>query len=113
MAPIWLFLGLWNFALQWTYSPSGKVPYTICSDINICLVAGERSIKEIFNMFLAEPVTEKYDIKIFETLPLCLKAEVLENAVIIWMDDEFKLSYYLYKWRYDRRPVNCQAEVDR
>ncbi|RZB33145.1 MAG: hypothetical protein AEth_00064 [Candidatus Argoarchaeum ethanivorans] len=33
-------------------------------------------------MFLAEPVTEKYDIKIFETLPLYLK-----------------VSYYLYKWR--------------
>jgi hypothetical protein len=34
-------------------------------------------------MFLAEAVTEKYDIKIFETLPLYMKAEILENAVII------------------------------
>ncbi len=33
--------------------------YTIRSDVDICLVAGERSVKEIFNMFLAEGVTEK------------------------------------------------------
>ena len=73
--------------------------YTIRSDIDICLVAGGRSVKEIFNMFLAEAVTEKYDIKIFETLPLYMKAEILENSVIIWTDNEFELSYYLYKWR--------------
>jgi len=73
--------------------------YTIRSDIDICLVAGERNVTKIFNMFLTESVTEKYDIKIFETLPLYMKAEVIENAVIIWADDELELSYYLYKWR--------------
>jgi len=73
--------------------------YTIRSDIDICLVAGGRNVKEIFNMFLAEDVTEKYDIKIFETLPLYMKAEVLENAVVVWADDEPELSYYFYGWR--------------
>ncbi|HIE31063.1 MAG TPA: hypothetical protein EYP67_01605 [Methanosarcinales archaeon] len=51
--------------------------YTICSDMVICLVAGTRNVKEIFNMFLVENVTEKYDIKIFETLPLYMKEEVI------------------------------------
>lgn len=73
--------------------------YTFRSDIDICLVAGRRDVKEIFNMFLAEDVTEKYDIKIFETLPLYMKAEVLENAVVVWADDEPEMSYYLYRWR--------------
>ena len=50
-------------------------------------------------MFLAEDVTEKYDIKIFETLPLYMKAEVLENAVVVWVDDEPEMMYYLYRWR--------------
>ena len=50
-------------------------------------------------MFLAEDVTEKYDIKIFEMLPLYMKAEVLENAVVILADDELEMSYYLYRWR--------------
>jgi len=72
--------------------------YTIRSDIDICLVVGKRNVKEIFNMFLAEDVTEKYDIKIFEMLPLYMKAEVLENAVVIWADDEPEMSYYLYRW---------------
>ena len=74
--------------------------YTIRSDIDVCLVAGGRNVKEIFNMFLAEDVTEKYDIKIFETLPIYMKAEVLENAVVVWVDDEPELSYYLYRWRH-------------
>ncbi len=73
--------------------------YTIRSDIDICLVAGTRNVKEIFNMFLADAVTETYDIKIFETLPLYMKAEVLENAVVVWADDEPELSYYFYRWR--------------
>ncbi|RZN36064.1 MAG: nucleotidyltransferase domain-containing protein [Methanosarcinales archaeon] len=73
--------------------------YTIRSDIDICLVAGGKNVKEIFNMFLAEDVTEKYDIKIFETLPLYMKAEVLENAVVVWADDAPEMSYYLYRWR--------------
>jgi len=50
-------------------------------------------------MFLAEDVTEKYDIKIFEMLPLYMKAEVLENAVVVWVDDEPEMMYYLYRWR--------------
>jgi len=78
---------------------------TARSDIDICLVAGERDVKEIFNMVLESDVTEKYDIKIFETLPVYMKAEVLENAVIIWAYDEPELSYYLYK---NRRLVDDQ-----
>ncbi len=34
-----------------------------------------------------------------ETLPLYLKAEVLENTVVVWADDEPEMSYYLYRWR--------------
>ena len=73
--------------------------YTIRSDIDVCLIAGGRDVKKIFNMFLAEGVTEKYDIKIFETLPLYMKAEVLEDAVVVWADDEPELSYYFHRWR--------------
>lgn len=78
---------------------------TLRSDIDICLVAGKSDIKEIFNMVLESDVTEKYDIKIFETLPVYMKAEVLESAVIIWAYDEPELSYYLYK---NRRLVDDQ-----
>ncbi|NMG82942.1 MAG: hypothetical protein GIS02_01895 [Methanosarcinales archaeon] len=44
---------------------------------------------------LPEAVTGKYDIKIFETLPLYMKAEIFENSVIIWTNNEFELSQSL------------------
>jgi predicted nucleotidyltransferase len=69
------------------------------SDIDICLVAGKSDVKEIFNMVLESNVTQKYDVKIFETLPVYMKAEVLGSAVIIWTQDETELSYYFYKIR--------------
>lgn len=72
---------------------------TARSDIDICLVGGKSAVKEIFNKVLESDVTEKYDIKIFEALPVYMKAEVLENAVVIWAYDEPELSYYLYKSR--------------
>ena len=28
-----------------------------------------------------------------------MKAEVLENAVVVWVDDEPEMMYYLYRWR--------------
>lgn len=79
-----------------SYSDDSSTPR---SDIDICLVAGESDVKEIFNMVLESDVTEKYDMKIFETLPIYMKAEVLDNAILIWARNEPDLSYYLYKNR--------------
>ena len=28
-----------------------------------------------------------------------MKAEVLENAVVVWVDDKPEMMYYLYRWR--------------
>ena len=69
------------------------------SDIDICLVVGNRNVKEVFDILLESNLTSKYDVKIFETLPLKLKGEILENNIEIWAKDEFELSYYLHKYR--------------
>lgn len=70
------------------------------SDIDICLVLGSKKLlKEIFNKILTTRLTEKYDIKIFESLPLSLKGEILDNGVVVWARDQYELSYYLYKWK--------------
>lgn len=69
------------------------------SDIDICLVAPEKDTKELFEKILESRVTESYDVKIFETLPLYMKGEVLESAKIVWATDKSELSYYFYKWR--------------
>lgn len=73
--------------------------HTHRSDIDVCLIAGREDIKEIFNMVIESNVTQTYDVKIFETLPLYIKAEILEYAIPVWAHDEAELSYYLYKWR--------------
>lgn len=69
------------------------------SDIDICLVLKDMPKKKVWNEVLESGLTEKYDIKIFETLPLKLKAEVIENHEIVWSKDEYELSYYFFKWK--------------
>lgn len=69
------------------------------SDIDVCLVLGNRVPKKIFYKILSSPITEKYDIKLFEILPLYMKGEIIENNIIVWAKNESELSYYLYPWR--------------
>ncbi len=69
------------------------------SDIDICLVAPNYNSENLFTEILKSRVTEKYDVKIFELLPLKLKGTILENHRVIWSSDEDELSYYLHKWR--------------
>ncbi len=68
------------------------------SDIDVCLVAPDSDQDELFTEILKSRLTEKYDVKIFELLPLKLKGTILENHRVIWTRDEFDLSYYLHKW---------------
>ena len=69
------------------------------SDVDICLVAPDYNSGKLFNEIIKSRVTERYDVKIFELLPLKLKGTILENHRIIWSKDEKELSYYLHKWR--------------
>lgn len=69
------------------------------SDIDVCIVVGKRDVKEIWEELLASEVTAKYDVNIFELLPLRLKGEVIENSKVVWCKDLGELSYYLFKFR--------------
>ncbi|MBN2251386.1 MAG: nucleotidyltransferase domain-containing protein [Candidatus Altiarchaeota archaeon] len=69
------------------------------SDIDICLVAGKNNADNVFDKLIATNLTAKYDVKIFELLPLKVKGSILENHKVIWSPDEAELSYYLHKWR--------------
>lgn len=71
---------------------------SIRSDIDICLVAPNYDSSKLFTEILRTRLTEKYDVKIFELLPLKLKGGVLENHIVLWSKDEKELSYYLHKW---------------
>lgn len=75
------------------------------SDIDICIIKPRKS--EILQRILRK-VGARYDIKIFEDLPLYVKINVIENYGIIY-GDESSLSYYLYgfrkKWEDMRRRI--------
>ena len=81
-----------------SYSTGDETPR---SDIDICLIIGKRNPKEIFDKILESRLVEKYDIKIFETLTLAIKGEILEHGIVVWARDRYELSYYLYKWKRD------------
>lgn len=68
------------------------------SDIDICILAPEDP-KGVFGAVLSSGLTERYDVKIFELLPLKIKGSILERHVLIWTSDEAELSDYLHKWR--------------
>ncbi len=71
------------------------------SDIDICVVAGNtKTAKEMYRETLSiQAKNPKYDIHIFELLPLYLKHEIITNYKIIFAQNPSELSYYFYLYR--------------
>ncbi|AIJ04978.1 hypothetical protein JH146_0127 [Methanocaldococcus bathoardescens] len=76
------------------YGSYAKNKYTKRSDIDICLVGVD---KNTYVEILGK-LGNKYDIKIFEELPLYIKIDVIKNHKVIW-GNELELSEYFYKFR--------------
>ena len=62
---------------------------TIKSDIDICVVAGNKE----------EAKEPSYDIHIFELMPLYIQNEIINNSKIIFAKSLPELSYYFYFFR--------------
>lgn len=77
------------------YGSRAKGEETERSDIDVCIVAPNRNSSEIFKKTLSLD----YDIKIFELMPLYLKAEVIENHEIVYTSDLLEFYEYLYFYR--------------
>jgi len=71
------------------------------SDIDICLVSPENK-RVLLKLF--EKLGDKYDVKIFEELPLHIKMDIIKNHRTIF-GDEVELSYYFYNFRKEWRDV--------
>ena len=70
------------------------------SDINIYVVAGECDPNYLYYETLAiKGKNPKYDIKIFELLPLWLKIELIKNHEIVYAKDKLALYEYFYFYR--------------
>ena len=71
------------------------------SDIDVCVVAPKQKpsviLKTVFRKLDTE--SKRYDICVFEELPLYLKEEVIEDHKIIFSRDKYKLYEYFYFYR--------------
>ena len=67
-------------------------------DIDVCIVSPEGyDIREVFKR--VDVVGKKYDVWLFEELPLYMKIEVIEKHVIVFCRDELELYEYFYHFR--------------
>jgi predicted nucleotidyltransferase len=66
------------------------------SDIDICIVCGNKKekIEKVWDKILESGITEKYDVKIFELLPLKMKISVIKEGKVLYAKNEIELSYY-------------------
>ena len=73
------------------------------SDIDACIVLGNNNkekIDVIFKKILRlSAKNEKYDIRIFEQMPLFMKMEAIENGEIIYAKNISELNEYFYFFR--------------
>ena len=71
------------------------------SDIDICVVAPNEDIYELISHLLQNiNVNEKkYDIRVFNELPLYIKIQVIQKGLLIYSSNKFDLYEYFYIYR--------------
>lgn len=70
------------------------------SDIDLCLVAPEVEDKAaLWREAISEPRDSRYDVRIFELLPLYMKMAVIEEGLVIYARDILDLYEYFYPFR--------------
>lgn len=69
------------------------------SDVDICLVAGRDNdpvrLQSLIWQYLS---SDRYDIRIFELLPLYLQIRILARGILLSSPDPAALGEYLYPW---------------
>ncbi len=70
------------------------------SDIDICVVTPAAGDKVAFLRWILANVKDgRYDVRVFELLPLYLKMEVVEHGVVVHARDIYELYEYFYAFR--------------
>jgi|Deesub1362B_J571_1020462.scaffolds.fasta_scaffold30818_2 hypothetical protein len=69
------------------------------SDIDVAVVTMKRgNNREVMRKVLGKVNPNKYDVRVFELLPLYIKAEVVKNYLVVY-GDEGEVGEYFYFWR--------------
>ena len=75
----------------------------IRSDVDVCVVLKSNDSEEINNLYRKilriSAKNEKYDIRIFEQMPLFMKNQVIKNGNVIYAENKAKLEEYFYFFR--------------
>jgi predicted nucleotidyltransferase len=82
------------------------------SDIDLCIVAlwaADRS--SLWGRFVSHLKDSRYDVRIFELLPLFLKAAVIEVGIVVYCEDEPELYEYFYPFRRDWQDQKHRQEM--
>ncbi len=70
------------------------------SDIDLCIIAPEVEDKaSLWREAISEPRDSRYDVRIFELLPLYMKMAVIEEGVVVYSREVLDLYEYFYPFR--------------
>ncbi len=71
------------------------------SDIDICIIAPNEDIHQLISFILqnVNVTTKKYDVRVFQELPLYIKIQVIENGELLYSANELDLYEYFYIYR--------------
>ncbi len=71
------------------------------SDIDLCIVAPNEDIHKLISAILQNinVTSKKYDVRVFQELPLYIKIHVIENGKLIYTVNELDLYEYFYLYR--------------
>ncbi len=71
------------------------------SDIDLCIVAPNEDIHQLISAILQNinVTSKKYDVRVFQELPLYIKIHVIENGKLIYTVNELDLYEYFYLYR--------------
>jgi predicted nucleotidyltransferase len=78
------------------------------SDVDVCIVKPVNDVFGEINKLLGG----KYDVKIFERLPLYIQMEIIRNHKIIY-GEEIELSEYFYRFRRLWKDMELRVKLNR
>jgi uncharacterized protein len=84
------------------------------SDIDLCIVAPEVADKAtLWREFISHLRDDRYDVRIFELLPLRIKIAVIEEGLVVYSRDDLELYEYFHPFRREWEDQKHRQEVSR
>lgn len=81
------------------YGSAVREDYHEGSDIDVCIVFPSVEKIGFSRKLLSEVRDERYDVRLFELMPLYLKMDVIENGEVVYARDIYELYEYFYPFR--------------